>query len=81
MLGFDNVSIRQITNFSTSAIKDWIATAQAGKQVLTLNCSTFGWPSGCRMMDVNGVEIGLPYTVPAATAKTVLRMDSPWRTQ
>lgn len=80
-VGYDNVSVRPVTNFSTAKPADWVRTAYTGNSAASIGCNTLGWPGTCRIMDVDGRELALPFTLPAFSAKTVLRADSGWRTR
>lgn len=76
----DSVSVRPVTGYAWSKVSDWAAVAIApvtGTRVI--GCTSFGWPLGCSVMDVDGAAIALPTTLPAGSRKLLLRLDSPWK--
>lgn len=79
VLGFDNVSLRPVTGYSTPAPAEWMRTAWADSRGATVGCTTLGWPEGCTITDLDGRTLGQPVVLPPFEAKTVLRGDSPAR--
>jgi parallel beta-helix repeat protein len=79
-IGFDSVSLREVTGFTVSKLSDWTAYAYAAPSTSkTVDCAALGWPSTCTVTDVNGTPVTLPVTLAAATGKMFLRSDSSFR--
>lgn len=79
-VGYDSVSLKEITGFALSKTSDWVATAEASPDsATTVDCATLGWSTGCKVTDINGTAISLPTTIPAGSAQLFLRVDTPWK--
>ncbi len=77
---FDSVSIKQIIGYQMGKMADWsgVVAAPAGASTVA-TCAKLGWPTTCKVADINGNPVTLPRTVPANTAQVFLRVDSSWR--
>lgn len=79
-VGFDSVSLREVSNYSLSKPADWAVAAYASPHAAkVVDCSTLGWPAGCSAMDVDGNAVSFPVSLPAGTAKLFLRLDTSWK--
>ncbi len=76
----DGASMRAVSGYQLADPAAWSAFVYAprsgGRYV---DCSTLGWGAGCTAVDVDGASVGLPTTIPAGTARLLLRTNSTWR--
>jgi len=75
-VGFDSVSVKQITVYTLARPSDFAAYVSAQAAPKVVDCAALGWPTGCKVTDTNGVAVTLPFTLPANSAKLLLRSDS-----
>ena len=76
-VGFDNVSVKQINGYSMARTSDWASVVYAStKASKVVDCAALGWAAGCQVKDTNGNAVALPFTLPAGTAKLLLRADT-----
>ncbi|MBL0297911.1 MAG: hypothetical protein IPQ21_12135 [Betaproteobacteria bacterium] len=79
-VAFDSISVREIIGFSLGYPWDWAAVAYAPRDATrTVGCADLGWPGGCSVIDAGGEAVSLPLTLPAGTARFLMRGDSPFR--
>jgi hypothetical protein len=79
-VGFDSVSLREVSSYNLSKPADWAVAAYASPHAAkVVDCSTLGWPAGCSAMDVDGNAVSFPVSLPAGTAKLFLRLDTSWK--
>ena len=79
-VAFDNVSIREVTGYSLANPSDWAAMVYAPATAsLAVDCSSLGWPAGCSVIDIDGVNLTLPITLAPGATRLLLRSDSPLR--
>jgi hypothetical protein len=79
-VAFDSISIREIIGFSLGYPWDWAAVAYAPRDATrTVGCADLGWPGGCSVIGAGGEAVTLPLTLPAGTARFLMRGDSPFR--
>jgi parallel beta-helix repeat protein len=81
VIGFDSVSLRLVTGYTTSLRSDWAAYVYVPATVSpkSVDCGALGWPSGCAVTDVNGTAISLPASAASGTGTVYLRADSPYK--
>ena len=79
-VAFDTVSVREITGFNVAGLWDWTAVVFApNDSALTIGCAELGWPVGCSVIGPGGEPVALPLTLPAGSARLLMRGDSVFR--
>ena len=76
----DAVSVREITGFRLSYPREWASVAFAPTDsARTIGCAELGWPASCSVIGSAGEAVALPLTLPAGTARLLMRGDSIFR--
>lgn len=79
-VALDSISVREITGFSLAYLWDWSAVVFApSDSARTVGCAELGWPVGCSVIGTAGEAVALPLTLPAGTARLLMRGDSVFR--
>jgi hypothetical protein len=79
-VGFDSVSVRQLTGYSLSNKAEWVTTVSAPRDAArTINYGDTGWPSGTTVVDSDGATVTFPLRLAAGQSKLLLRSDSAWK--
>jgi Periplasmic copper-binding protein (NosD) len=79
-VGLENVSVKQVNGYTMAKSSDWasyVYTPVGASK--TVDCAALGWPTGCRVTDAYGSTVALPFTLPAGSAKLLLRSDTTLR--
>lgn len=80
-VAFDDVSLREVTAYTIPAQTELWRTVVAESDPVTVTCTSLGWAIPCVATDIDGNAVTLPLTVPARSAKVLLRGGGIWAYQ
>ncbi len=76
----DSVSVRPLLGYTLAKPADWVTVLTAPRDApRTVACGDMGWPSTCKVADINGNAVSLPTTLTTGTGMLFTRTDSPWK--
>jgi hypothetical protein len=74
---FDSASVRPLLGFKINALSAWSAVVSADPGAAkVVDCASLGWGSTCTVRDIDGKSVSMPTTVPAGTARLLLRWST-----